>query len=73
VFILAVGTRRAVSAGAFWGLLAGMAVVATVAFHPATRHISFLWHNVIGSVVVVVVGMAISLIVPKRETARHGS
>ncbi|HEU4786487.1 MAG TPA: sodium:solute symporter, partial [Gemmatimonadaceae bacterium] len=68
VFILAVGTKRAVSAGAFWGLLAGMAVVATVAFHPATRHISFLWHNVIGSVVVVVVGMTISLVLPARTT-----
>ena len=61
VFILAIGTRRATPAGAFWGLLAGMAVVTTVAFHPATSHISYLWHNLIGAVVVPIVGMTISL------------
>jgi SSS family transporter len=57
VFMLAVLTRRATSAGAFWGLIAGMAVVLVVAF---TTPIAFLWHNLIGAVVVVVVGMAIS-------------
>jgi Na+/proline symporter len=64
--MLAVGTRRATGAGAFWGLLAGMAAVVTVAFHPATSHVSFLWHNVIGSVVVVIVGMAISAFTQPR-------
>jgi SSS family transporter len=58
VFILAILTRRATAAGAFWGLVAGMVVVLTVAF---TTPIAFLWHNLIGAVVVVVVGMAISL------------
>jgi solute:Na+ symporter, SSS family len=58
VFILAILTKRANGAGAFWGLVAGMAVVLTVAF---TTPIAFLWHNLIGAVVVVVVGMAISL------------
>ena len=43
--------------GAFAGLLAGMAAVATVAF--GFPEISFLWHNVIGAVVVVVVGMLV--------------
>jgi len=57
VFVLAIGTRRATGRGAFWGLLAGMAAVAVVAF---TTPISFLWHNVVGVVVVVVVGMALS-------------
>lgn len=71
VFVLAIGTRRAAPAGAFWGLLAGMAVVALVAFHPATSRISFLWHNVIGVVVVVTVGMAISLMTAGREVARE--
>ncbi|HSL24074.1 MAG TPA: sodium:solute symporter [Vicinamibacterales bacterium] len=66
VFILAIGARRAVSAGAFWGLLAGLAAVITVAAHPATRSISFLWHNVVGVVVVVTVGMTISLLAPRR-------
>jgi Na+/proline symporter len=60
VFMLAMLTRRATAAGAFWGLIAGMAVVLTVAFSPWTRDIAFLWHNVIGAVVVVIVGGAIS-------------
>jgi len=60
VFILAILVKRATAAGAFWGLLAGMAVVLTVAFSPWTRDIAFLWHNLIGAVVVFVVGMAIS-------------
>jgi hypothetical protein len=37
-----------------------MVVVLTVAFSPWTRDIAFLWHNVIGAVVVVVVGSAVS-------------
>jgi Na+/proline symporter len=44
---------------AFFGLLAGMTAVATVTF--GAPEISFLWHNVIGAVVVVGVGMAFSL------------
>jgi Na+/proline symporter len=42
--------------GAFAGLLAGMATVAAVSF--GAPQVSFLWHNVIGAVVVVVVGAA---------------
>src|SRR5262245_5183184 len=57
VFILAILTKRATAVGAFWGLLAGMAVVLIVAF---TTPIAFLWHNLIGAVVVVVVGLALS-------------
>jgi len=57
VFILAILTPRATAAGAFWGLLAGIAVVLTVAW---TLPIAFLWHNLIGAIVVVVVGLAIS-------------
>jgi Na+/proline symporter len=60
VFILAILTKRATAAGAFWGMVAGMVVVLTVAFSPWTSSIAFLWHNLIGAVVVVVVGMAIS-------------
>jgi Na+/proline symporter len=60
VFILAILTKRATALGAFWGLIAGMAVVLTVAFE--LPWIAFLWHNVIGAVVVVVVGMAISVL-----------
>ena len=58
VFILAILTKRATARGAFWGLIAGMATVLTVAFE--LPWIAFLWHNLIGAVVVVVVGMAIS-------------
>src|SRR5262249_22288728 len=48
VFMLAILTKRATASGAFWGLIAGMAVVLTVAFSPWTRDIAFLWHNLIG-------------------------
>jgi solute:Na+ symporter, SSS family len=61
VFILAILTKRATATGAFWGIIAGMVVVLIVAF---TTPIEFLWHNVIGAVVVVVVGMAISYTQP---------
>jgi Na+/proline symporter len=57
VFILAILFSRATAAGAFWGLLAGIAVVLGVAW---TLPIAFLWHNLIGAVVVVVVGLMIS-------------
>ncbi len=65
VFILAILTKRATSAGAFWGLLAGIAVVLTVSW---TLPIAFLWHNLIGAVVVVVVGMAISFVGSSART-----
>ena len=59
VFILAVLTRRATGTGAFAGLIAGMSAVALVAY--GRPDISFLWHNVIGATVVVIVGLATSL------------
>jgi Na+/proline symporter len=59
VFILAILTRRATALGAFWGLISGMVIVLIVAF---TTPIAFLWHNLIGAVAVVVVGMAISAV-----------
>ena len=65
VFVLALGFRRATAAGAFWGLFAGMA---SVAFVEGTMDISFLWNNVVGTVAVVVVGMAISLLQPAPES-----
>jgi SSS family solute:Na+ symporter len=67
VFILGIGTKRATPTGAFWGLLAGMAVVLTVAVE--LPWIEFLWHNLIGAVVVVAVGMAISVVSPERTPA----
>ena len=53
----ALAFRRANGHGAFVGLISGIIVVAMVAFHPATKNISFLWHNPIGVVVVVIVGL----------------
>ncbi len=64
VFILAVGFRRASSNGAFIGLVAGMAAVAWAA---SSTPVAFLWHNVIGAVVVVVVGLAVSAVDPMRS------
>ena len=61
VFVLALAFRRSNGHGAFFGMLAGISTVVVFAFHPATRGVSYLWHNPIGVVVVVVVGMAVSL------------
>lgn len=57
VFLLAM-ISRASATGAFFGLISGMAAVAAVNF--GAPSVSFLWHNVIGAVTVVIVGMAIS-------------
>jgi len=58
VFMLAILTRRATGTGAFVGLIAGMGAVAAVAF--GLPEVSFLWHNVIGALVVFGVGLALS-------------
>jgi hypothetical protein len=50
-------------------LLAGMIAVASVAV--GRPDISFLWHNVIGAVVVVVVGLTLSLF--HRSPEQSGS
>jgi solute:Na+ symporter, SSS family len=59
VFILAVAFPRATANGAFVGLLAGMGAVAWVA---SATSIAFLWHNVIGAIVVVIVGLVVSVV-----------
>ena len=64
VFALAILSKTATSAGAFWGLIAGMAVVLVVAF---TTSVAFLWHNLIGAVVVFVVGMTFAWLRPERS------
>jgi Na+/proline symporter len=73
VFMLAILTKRATSTGALVGLVAGMAVVLTVAFSPWTKDIAFLWHNLIGAVVVVVVGLAVSAVAPTKGLKAEGS
>jgi SSS family transporter len=59
VFLLAMvaGVR---STGAFFGLIAGMATVAAVNF--GAPEVSWLWHNVIGAVTVLAVGITVSRI-----------
>ncbi len=57
VFLLAIGWKRANSTGAFVALIVGMSVVGYVA---AYTKIAFLWHNLIGAVVVFGVGMLVS-------------
>ena len=64
VFILAIGFPRASSNGAFIGLIAGMASVAWAATY---TKVAFLWHNVIGAVAVVVVGLLVSAVMPDRK------
>lgn len=56
VFLLAM-MPRARALGAFVGLIAGMLTVGAVSF--GAPSVSFLWHNVIGAVTVVVVGLAL--------------
>ena len=63
VFILAIAAPRATGNGAFVGLLAGMASVAAVA---ALTPVAFLWHNVVGAVGVVAVGVVVSAVDPRR-------
>ncbi len=58
VFALAFFFPRAGANGAFYGVLAGEAAIFAANLF---THISFLWYNVIGCVVVVLVGQAISL------------
>jgi Na+/proline symporter len=57
VFILALGVKQANGHGAFIGLIAGMAVVGLVATQTNT---AWLWQNVIGAVVVTIVGTLVS-------------
>ncbi len=64
VFVLAM-IPRARGWGAFIGLLAGMGVVAAVNF--GAPSVSFLWHNVVGVVTVVIVGLLVSLGATPRQ------
>ena len=57
VFMLAFFFKRVQGTAAFWGVIAGEAAIfATAAF----TQISFLWYNVIGCIVVVAVGIALT-------------
>ena len=69
VFLLAM-MRRARSTGAFVGLIAGMSAVAAVNF--GMPKVSFLWHNVIGAVTVVLVGSLLSVGKPLAADQNDG-
>ncbi|HUE97039.1 MAG TPA: hypothetical protein VMN39_10285, partial [Longimicrobiaceae bacterium] len=66
VFLLAM-IPMAGGVGAFAGLVAGMAVVAAITF--GAPQIAFLGLHVVGAVVVVVVGMSVSLVFPRKRGA----
>jgi SSS family transporter len=57
VFLLAFFVKRATGTGAFYGLIAGMICVGLVS---AFTDVSWLWYNVVGSAVVLVVGILLS-------------
>jgi Na+/proline symporter len=63
VFALAVLTPKASARGAFWGLFIGMASVYLVARLTAVH---FLWYNVVGTMAVVLSGLAITALAPQR-------
>src|SRR5437868_6587906 len=69
VFVVAFFMRRAGGTAAFWGVLAGQAVVFVVAWFTP---IAYLWYNLIGCLVVVCVARAISAARP-RSTSLAGN
>ena len=66
VFILAM-IPRARGTGAFIGLIAGMTAVGLVNFK--LPGVAFLWHNVVGAVTVVAIGLLLSLASSERARA----
>ena len=66
IFALAVLTPRASARGAFWGGLAGEAVVCWLVLRSPVH---FLWYTLIGAAAVFVVGLAISAAAPRAAAA----
>ncbi len=63
VFVLAIAVPRSNGRGAFWGVLVGfVAVLATAQM----SEISYLYYNIVGCLVAVAVGYAISLTISKQ-------
>jgi SSS family solute:Na+ symporter len=65
IFVLAIGTKRVGANAAFIALIVGMISVALVGFFTP---VSWLWQNVVGTVVVTAAGVALSFVLP--ETVR---
>jgi len=68
VFILALLVKRANGNSAFFALIAGMGSVAYVARFTET---AWLWQNVVGAVVVTVVGTLLSFVLPGKANPLH--
>jgi Na+/proline symporter len=68
VFILALMVKRANGNSAFFALIAGMGSVAYVA---AFTNVAWLWQNVVGAVVVTVVGTLLSFVLPGKAKPLH--
>ncbi len=66
VFVLAFFFRSVGANGAFFGVSAGEAAIFAANLF---TNISFLWYNVIGCVVVILVGVAVSRIFSNRRPA----
>jgi SSS family solute:Na+ symporter len=67
VFVLAVACPKVRGRGAFWGVLAGEAVIFACWFFTP---IAFLWYNVVGCLVVVLTGLIITALDRRRDTGR---
>ncbi len=67
VFVLAFFCRRVRGTAAFWGVLAGQAAIFAAAWFTS---ISFLWYNVVGSMIVIAVGLSISFLRPGLDPPR---
>jgi SSS family transporter len=70
VFILAVGFPSANSTGALVGMFTGMTVIVSLA---TFTKLAFLWHNPIGALVVVSVGLLVSALTGNRKLATGNS
>ena len=57
VFVLAVAFPRVKGRGAFWGVVSGEAVIFGCWYY---TNIAFLWYNVVGCLVVVATGLAVT-------------
>ncbi|MES1258622.1 MAG: sodium:solute symporter [Acidobacteriota bacterium] len=68
VFILAFFFRRVQGSAAFWAMLAGECAIVSCAL---LTKIAFLWYNVIGTVVVVLCGLLLSMGNPRARTQKE--
>ena len=68
VFVLAFAFPKVRGRGAFWGVLAGEAVIFACWYFTS---IAFLWYNVIGCLVVVATGLVITAFDRRKDTVGH--